>query len=241
RWLAAAMPTSTGKPAARARILPPAPHRLAADFFAKGRRQTLLCFLAAPLLFWLACVTEEGSRGHRTWNRGAVACGILGMGAVAAGWRSLRQRRLAAIVARKGEDILCPVLGTQALRTAERYQVEVPGILGRPAHRVTAVFPSRLGRPFFVRGGSHALALVVEDLPEQALVLREDLWPLLLSDEQRENVCKRLRQVDPDGGWRLARSRSGLRLLRDADAAARHVRLRRAGAAPHERRDATGQ
>ena len=220
-------------PAHRAGILPRPPFRMAADYFAKNRRNAWLGFLCAPWLFLFAYDSVVGERiriSVVSGVRGAVACTLLGSWALAAGWRGLRQLRLGQVVASKGEDVFCRVVSVEENKvsgvvTALVYRILVPPVFLRTERHVTARFPYELGSPLLAFDGTFVLALVVEDQPETALVLRQDLWPLTLTAEQLQDVCARLQRADPAGGWRLARSRTGQRLLREADAAARRERL----------------
>jgi hypothetical protein len=76
--------------------------------------------------------------------------------------------------------------------------------------RLRGRFPVGAGQPLHLPGG-RVLVLVVRG-QRVGLVLRQDLWPLKLRDDDVERVAAVLRELAPDAGWRTTATAKGTRL-----------------------------
>jgi len=95
-------------------------------------------------------------------------------------------------------------------RSSTVYRVVVENDDGR-TWRVSASYPKGAGRPLTLPG-RRVLLLVGEGDAREGLVLRQDLWPLRLSDEAVQHACDVLQRIDPEAGWRTSSTVKGLRL-----------------------------
>lgn len=160
-------------------------------------------------------------------NRGAQAgLMILLTGAFLVGCllrfvRAVRLLRAARRVAPDGEAVVGVIedsrlrSGRHESSTIHRVRVDLGD--GR-SFRVSASYPVGAGRPL-VLPGRRVLLLVARGEHPGGLVLRQDLWPLRLSDEQVQHACDVFRQVAPGLGWRTTQTVKGLRLSCDPRAA----------------------
>jgi hypothetical protein len=130
------------------------------------------------------------------------------------GVRALAQLRLARLVAREGSEALGVFESAHdhhrhGRLLATRYRVRVTGADGE-ARRITVSYPPQQGRPLFLP--NKRVLLLVAAHGVRALVLRHDLWPLWLTDEQLQRAVSILQRIDPTAGWRVAPAKGGLRL-----------------------------
>ena len=131
------------------------------------------------------------------------------------GVRAFTLLRLARSVASHGTEAFGTLVGTKAHHrkgrlTAKSYRVRLDGADGVGRH-TTASFPAGAGRPLFLPN-DRVLVLCAAENPGRALVLRQDLWPLWLTDEQVSRACAILQRLDPTAGWRTTMTTRGMRM-----------------------------
>jgi hypothetical protein len=159
---------------------------------------------------------------EQTWNRFWAALLWLGCSGALTGWAlwcavaNTRLLRLARDVAADGVVRLGTWLGHERKTdrrhklAALRHRIRVATPEGRQ-YDVYATFPAGAGAPLILPG-KRAVVIVPADGARSALVLRQDLWPLHLRDEDAARTGELLHQVDPDAGWRTSMTTRGLRV-----------------------------
>lgn len=158
-------------------------------------------------------IEQTGSRLVQAGLAAAIFAGITAW-LVLRSLRAIRLLRIARRVTSNGVAALGVVESHRVVENERRsstvYRVVVENDDGR-TWRVSASYPKGAGRPLTLPG-RRVLLLVGEGDAREGLVLRQDLWPLRLSDEAVQHACDVLRQIDPDAGWRTSSTVKGLRL-----------------------------
>ena len=168
---------------------------------------------------------QDRSRWTTNWsieqlgNR-AAQCGlalvVIGGATLGCLWRAVcavRLLRTAQRVAPDGTAAIGTIEGTKQhegrYESSTSYRVRVELADGRSIN-VRASYLKRAGRPLTLPG--RRVLLLVGTGGREGLVLRQDLWPLRLSDDAVAHACEVLQRVDPDAGWRTTTTLKGLRL-----------------------------
>jgi hypothetical protein len=176
-----------------------------------------VAFVRAEPSRWVASWAVEQA-GNRFW----AALLWLGISCALTAWAlwcavaNRRLLRLARDVAADGVVRLGKWLGHERKTdrrhrlAALRHRIRVTSPEGRQ-YDVHATFPAGAGAPLMLPG-KRAVVIVPADGARTALVLRQDLWPLHLRDDDAARTSELLQQVDPDAGWRTSMTTRGLRV-----------------------------